>query len=76
MNTVKQLRQSGYKVRVFHIRKKNAGSPVPRGGLTHIEITLPNGENVVGEAKCAEIDNYNKKIGVQIALGRALKNVK
>jgi hypothetical protein len=76
MNTVKQLRQSGNKVRVFHIRNMKDGAVDPRGGTTRVEITLSDGINIIGEALCSLKDNYNKKTGVKIALGRALKNVK
>ena len=76
MNSVKQLRQSGNKVRVFHIRNMKEGIVDPRGGLTKIEVTLSDGTNLIGEALCSVKDNYNKKTGVKIALGRALKNVK
>lgn len=74
--TVKQLRQSGYKVRVCHQREKNGEELSPWGGITKVEITTPEGNNIAGEAKCSSKDNYNKKIGIQIALGRAFKNVK
>jgi hypothetical protein len=46
----------------------------PRGGLTLIEITTPDGTDLKGEALCSKRDNYDKKKGVKIALGRALKN--
>lgn len=74
MTTVKSLRQSGYKVRVNHQRKMQGEELSPFGGLTRIEITTPEGKDLAGEAKCSTKDNYNKKIGVSIALGRALKN--
>lgn len=96
--TVKNLRQSGFKVRVGHYRwtkeqgiimsiyKKGMGSPVrqvrgfslqkehgihPKGGITTIELTK-DGIDAKGEAICCLEDNYNRKLGVKIALGRAL----
>ncbi len=72
---VKQLRQSGYKVRVMHMRNKSDVGYDPHGGTTRVEITTPEGKELVGEARCSNQDNYSKKIGVAIALGRAFKNV-
>ncbi len=48
----------------------------PRGGITKVEIDFPTGDSVVGEAVCSKEDNYDKKLGIQIALGRALKGTK
>lgn len=55
--------------------------PSPRGGATTVVILKPN-ENFLndkdgdvvaqGAAICNPIDNFNKKIGLQIALGRAV----
>jgi hypothetical protein len=84
MTTVKELRQSGYKVRVLHHRNyktyKVANNPnqfVQKsihnlGGKTEIIIDSPNGEHYEGVAICSKTDNYNKKLGVKIALGRAM----
>lgn len=49
------------------------GAPLPRGGLTTVTVTLPDGHLFYGAAKCSKRDNYCKAIGRQIALGRALK---
>lgn len=47
-----------------------------RGGWTHIRITDPdNGLSYHGDAFCSSKDNFNKKIGLNIALGRALKEI-
>mgnify|MGYP006355039505 CR=1 FL=1 len=75
MTSVKQLRQSGYKVRVYHQREKKGENISPLGGATKVEITTPDGKDLVGEAICSKRDNYNKKVGAAIAIGRALKNV-
>lgn len=80
MNTIKELRQSGYKVRVLHSRnvvyqQKISGSVKvfsPKGGTTIIEITTPEGRNVIGCSKCSDKDSWNRKLGNSIALGRAL----
>ena len=48
----------------------------PFGGMTLIEVTDPNGITVESKALCQSEENYNKRIGVSIALGRALKRLK
>lgn len=52
--------------------KDSDHTPEPRGGRTSVRLTLPNGEEVWGIAECSTRDNYSKKIGRDIALGRAL----
>ncbi len=73
MNTVESLRKKGYKVRVHHYRKHGEqSSPTSCGGKTVVEITTPDGITLVGKARCNRKENYNKKLGVRIALGRAM----
>lgn len=80
--TIKQLRQSGWKVRVMHTRDrvpvvgKISGEGCTTlsnfGGYTRIECTPPGTEaTYVGEAHCSDEDNFNRRIGNSIALGRA-----
>lgn len=85
METVKSLRQKGHKVRVLHGRRTKVGGlfcasgktgVCEKGGMTRLEITTKNGYELVGEAFCSEHDNYNKKIGVRIALDRAVEQFK
>ena len=46
------------------------------GGNTIIEITTPDGKHdVVGESKCSKKDAYQKKYGVNVALGRAVSEL-
>lgn len=88
MYSVEQLRKDGYKVRVTHLRFYNVnGKPelkakfespgkdflMTKGGKTFVEITSPENENFVGEAYCSIKDGFNRKLGLQIALGRALR---
>ena len=81
--TIASLRRSGYKVRVLHTRNYKKVQKLDgvyeelsaNGGLTRIEITTPSGENVYGEAVCSEEDNWNRKLGNSIALGRALQKI-
>lgn len=82
--TVQELRQSGYRVRVIHRRnyteRETFGGTTEviseKGGSTQVDITTPDGVNTTGYANCCSIDNYNRKIGVLIALGRALKELR
>lgn len=71
--TVEGLRKNGYKVRVHHHRKMVASVAAARGGKTVVEVTTPDGTTFVGIARCSRKENFNKKMGVRIALGRALK---
>lgn len=79
--TVEQLRKSGYKVRVIHSRRGKTmprmdGSIVQtvseRGGQTIVQVRTPDGEELEGVAICSIKDNFNRRMGVRIALGRAL----
>lgn len=73
--TVEGLRASGYKVRVMHTRKPNSGGVNARGGKTIVEVTTPEGVTLVGISRCSRKENFNKKLGVRIALGRAFASV-
>jgi len=82
--TIQELRNKGFKVRVLHNRLYNGYhkwqegdkehgplDPDPRGGSTEIVIDSPTGEHYHGTAICSRKENYNKKMGVRIALGRS-----
>lgn len=73
MSDVERLRKAGFKVRVMHHRLMNLDGIKARGGKTVVEITTPNGETLVGMARCSRNENFNKRLGVRIALGRAFK---
>ena len=45
-----------------------------RGGATVVEVCKDK-EILRGEASCSDVDNFNRKRGVKIALGRALYGV-
>tara|TARA_R100000789_G_scaffold37054_1_gene39791 strand:+ start:55 stop:348 length:294 start_codon:yes stop_codon:yes gene_type:complete len=45
---------------------------VAKGGETEVYLTKAK-QSWRGSAVCSELDQYNKKIGFQIAAGRALK---
>jgi hypothetical protein len=80
MKTIKQLRQSGWKVRVMHTRNFETASKISgvykflsnSGGRTYIQVTSPEGINTEGTAVCPDDVNFNRKLGNCIALGRAL----
>lgn len=66
------LRSMGYKVAVHHHRNKNKdGTFMPKGGKTVLIIDSPSGQHFEGTAKCSNEDNYDKKLGIKIALGRS-----
>ena len=87
-NLMSELRQQGYRIYIFHdrIRKNkwvNVSSTTkildevisPKGGSTIVEIVSPDGDRYTGIADCSKRDCYNKKRGVAIALGRAIKTM-
>lgn len=45
--------------------------PDAKGGSTEIVIDSPDGKRYHGTAICSKKENYNKKMGVRIALGRS-----
>lgn len=85
--TVQDLRNNGYKVKVLHCRLYNGrfkwqgnepivDGPYPfypdaKGGSTTLIIDSPSGKHFEGHAVCSKKENYNKKMGVRIALGRS-----
>lgn len=56
--------------------KRRGLSPATKGGMTVCHVYDPSGEHVLSAwAHCNPKDNFNRKIGRQIALGRAVKAV-
>jgi hypothetical protein len=75
--TIEELRKSGYKVRVIHGKVDETDPHYHLScNKTRIEITTPDGKELIGEARCSKGDQYNRKIGNRIALGRAFKTIK
>ena len=84
--TIKQLRQRGYKVRVLHSRSTRAianldgsyrAELLAHGGSTTIEVTTPDKQiTVSGKSLCSSKDNFNRRVGNEIALGRAIEQLK
>jgi hypothetical protein len=71
----------GYNVKVWHTRnmvQNEAGYDRydSKGGMTEVEVyDFDAQQSYVGIAVCKGCENYNKKLGVKIALGRALKKM-
>jgi hypothetical protein len=59
-------------------RRRNEGRDIRyahKGGETLVIIRTVEGNGfVVGHAECSEDDNFDRRRGIQIALGRALRN--
>lgn len=85
--TVKSLREKGWKVKCFHTRNPQWSAEVlrvnglpfelgtsPKGGKTKVHLIDSYGVSGYGVAVCSEKENYCRKTGVAIALGRALKD--
>lgn len=73
--TIEELRKIGYKVRVHHHRKMSLEGINSRGGKTVVEVTTPDGTTLVGMSRCSRKENFDKRMGVRIALGRAMKSL-
>ncbi len=79
MKTIQRLREEGYKVRVIHQRPIVEGKDGQdvysgKGGLTVVQIKPPGSEkNYQGSARCSDKENFCRKTGRNVALGRALK---
>lgn len=85
--TIHELRRAGCKVRVIHNNAPKMADiyraaieignldliPTRIGGYTQIDITTPAGNDFSGVAFRMKDDQYNRKLGNRIALGRALK---
>ena len=76
--TIHQLRRAGWKVRVIHglTNEKYVGQEIVNfsNHFTKIDVTSPEGKDSTGIAFCSKQDQWNRKLGNRIALGRALKN--
>lgn len=83
MKTIKELRQSGYKVRVYHERDTISVQTISgiakflnaRGGRTEIELTTPEGRTEIAESRCSKKENFCRKTGNKIALERVFEKL-
>lgn len=67
----------GARVKFRHERLVEHDVPVvlPRGGKTTATVILSDGTEVVGESLCSKKDNFSKRLGRDISLGRALAQI-
>ena len=89
VGAIEELREQGFTVRVHHWRRvlgrdlwyrsyaiRREGAPFdPRGGLTEVVISRDGAQIARGEARCSPRDNYCRRLGRTIALGRALEQL-
>ena len=89
--TIQELKSRGYSVAVRHLRypvssrvkmdfnlypqSKMTVHPSPRGGQTEVSLMSPDGKKAFGVARCNLVDNFNRRLGVRKALGRAWSNI-
>ena len=76
----------GARVRVNHFRRAVGAEltapayvlrqlgfePDGRGGVTVVSVQTSDGRESIGVARCADTDNFSRRRGRDIALGRAL----
>jgi hypothetical protein len=74
---VKRELPEGARVKFRHERLYDNNFVIanPRGGKTIATIVLPDGTEVTGESRCSKKDNYSKRLGRDISLGRALASL-
>lgn len=82
MNLAEKLKQDGLTYRVFHNRpivgEREDERPIfdGKGGATLVSIYDADGNFLAnGTSVCSKRDNFTKKLGVTIALGRAYKSL-
>lgn len=90
LDKIQEIREKGYKVYVNHYRYiKDSGyipqqAPqymskqfdfLPNGGRTELLIKKDNEVVAKTEAHCCLKDPFNKKLGLNICMGRLLKDV-
>jgi hypothetical protein len=73
---IDDLKNMGYKVKVIHQRNKHKdGTIMTKGGKTIMFITDQYGNTTESHAICSSLDGFNKKLGIRIAIGRALSQI-
>jgi hypothetical protein len=73
---IRNLETQGYEVTIAHARQRSEKGIEPKGGATIVTLTTPNRKTFIGEAECSSHDVFDKKLGVRIALGRAIKRLR
>lgn len=64
------------KYRAYQECQQTSDDLSPTGGLTTVKVTTPDNQVLEGMAVCSIKDNFNRRKGYQIALGRALSGSK
>lgn len=54
------------------VKAKYSNAVRPKGGFTIVKVTTPEGETFTGKFNFSKNRQFNKKIGVAAALGRAM----
>lgn len=85
---INELKNKGYGVNIYHFRRqshngipwryyrnKSDWKPLNNGGSTMVYLNKDNKTVSEGIAYCSDSDQFNYKIGVSIALGRAIKRL-
>lgn len=82
---LQQLRDAGYTVRIHHTRAfRETWEPYDsefvhveksKGGETSVVIMRDGRVKATGLALCSPQENFNKRLGTTIALGRAVKTL-
>lgn len=57
----------------YYNRRKSVWQPSTKGGKTECHLVLEDDSEIVAVAECSLQNNFNYKIGRQIAFGRAVK---
>ena len=57
----------------WYKRRSKEFEVMPYGGVTECHLVLEDNSEIVGISECSMQDNFNYKIGRQIAFGRAVK---
>jgi hypothetical protein len=82
---IDEIQNKGYEVEIEHLRPikyiidPESGAETqeiaPRGGQTRVKILKDEAIVSFADSFCSISDNYNRKIGALIALGRAEKKI-
>lgn len=77
---VHKYRKMGYRVRVSHdmvpdIVELNSGEYRHVRGKCYVTVSTPDGKEAMGDSLCVEL-NYDKRMAIRVALGRAIKSLK
>lgn len=72
MDTVGNQLVTATRRQVDALSNKHLLYVLPRGGSTKVELKTPEGRELTGYSSCSSKDPFNRKLGLKIALNRAL----